>query len=101
MVAHQVDMFPTLPRNSVVSSIREDWNRFKADQERLGGLMPASLAKYFLGVSKQRLHVMLNEGQLRYVTHDGYRYVSGDDIRDRIQAKRDGQIKPGRPPGRK
>jgi hypothetical protein len=90
-------MFPALPRNTVVQELRDDYNRFRADQERLGGLMPASLARLFLGISKQRLHQLMEERQIRFVIHDEARYISGADIMQRIADKKAGRIRTGRP----
>ncbi len=90
-------MFPHLPRLTVLGEVRDAYNQWKTDQERLGGLMPLGIAGFVLGVSRQRIYQMLDAGLLRYVTHDGHRYVSGDDIKERLRAKRDGTIATGRP----
>ena len=94
--AVQVDMFPSRPRNTVLAEVRDSYNQFKADQERLGGLMPVGIARVCLGLTRQRLHQLLENGTLRFVTHDGHRYVSGDDIKQRLKDKRDGLAGPGR-----
>jgi hypothetical protein len=98
--AAQLDMtfLPHLPRKSVAQDVRDDYNAWKRDQENLGGLMPTVLARVILGVSRQRLHEMLEQGHMRYVTHQGHVYIAGDDIKERLAQKRDGRIsKGGRP----
>jgi hypothetical protein len=97
VTAEQVGMFSSLPRNTVVSELRDDYNRFKRDQERLGGLMPLPLAQVFLMVSRQRCYQLMDENKVRWVEHHGHRYISGDDIIQRLADLRDGKLGGGRP----
>jgi hypothetical protein len=97
ITAEQVEMFPSLPRNTVFSEVRDDYNRFKRDQEKYGGLMPLPLAQIFLMVSRQRLYELMEENKVRWVEHQGHRYISGDDIAQRLADIRDGKLVGGRP----
>ena len=96
-LAQQVEMFPTLPRNTVLQDVRDGYNQFMRDQERLGGLLLPGMARIALGVSKARIHQLMTDGVLRFVTHDGYKYVSAADVTQRLKDKRDGRIVSHRP----
>jgi hypothetical protein len=83
--AVQVDM-PFLPRESVAQEVRDDWNRLLQDSRRLEGIVPVILGAGYLGVSRQHLYTLMDNGAIRFCTHDGHRYVSLADI---VQRKKD------------
>jgi len=84
MVATQVEMFPSLPRSTVIEEVRSDWNTFRRAQERLGGLILPSHAAVLLGVSRARVYQLIDSQKLRVYQDDGFKYVSVADVRERL-----------------
>ena len=74
------------------------WDTFQQIREatnRHGCLLPQHYAADLLGVSRQRVHVLVNEGRLTSVEVAGVRYVTEDSLLAWATSERD---KGGRPP---
>lgn len=52
----------------------------KAAMEKHGVLLPQHYAADLLGISRQRVHVLVNEGRFQVVDIGGCRYVTEDSI---------------------
>lgn len=74
-------------------TLREQYNRFRKDFDRLGGMLPPSVAARFLGVSRQRMHQLIEKKQVRTCDHEGP-WVSLSDVVERMTAEKS---KGGRP----
>jgi len=78
------------------SKVRDIWQGFrefsKSSEER-GGPVPVTLAAKLLGISRQRIWVLMEEGKLERLTFEGHAFVSGDSIVAMAKAER----KAGRP----
>jgi hypothetical protein len=94
ITASQDELFPSLAARTVEPSIREQYNRFRKDFDRLGGILPPSVAATFLGVSKQRVDQLIKSKQVRSVRSLDRTWVSMADVLERTQAPVD---KGGRP----
>jgi hypothetical protein len=93
----QPDLFPTMPRLTLEKTDRELWNDFRKEQDEMGGLVVGAAARFLLGVSRQRLHQIVEAKLLRSCVHFGQRYYSAADIEQRLADKRDGIVGVGRP----
>lgn len=65
------------------SKLARVWDHFKAVSavvEQKGMLVPQHLAAELLGVSRQRIWVLANEGRLEGVELGGIRYVTEDSV---------------------
>jgi hypothetical protein len=83
--ATQVELFPALPARTVKPSVREQWNAFRKDFDRMGGMLPPSAAGAFLGVSRQRVHQLIQKKQVRTVRYEDVGlWVSLEDIVQRM-----------------
>ena len=83
--ATQEELFPALPPRTVRPSVREQWNAFRRDFDRMGGMLPPGPAAVFLGVSRQRVHQLIKAGQVRTKDYDDVgRWVSLEDIVQRM-----------------
>jgi hypothetical protein len=86
--AEQLDLphtLPILPRNSVVQTIRDEWNGLRGAMRDLGGLVPVSYAAKVLGISRQRMYVLLEKEVIRSVQTEYFLYVSADDVAERLR----------------
>lgn len=80
----EIDLFPSLPRNTVVQTIRDEWNALRRATRELDGIIgPADAAK-ILGVSRQRVHQLIKTGAIRAVETENFIYVSAGDVHDRL-----------------
>jgi hypothetical protein len=82
-VASQDDLFPSLPARSVEPTVREEYNRFRKEFDRLGGILPVRVASAFLGVSRQRVHQLIDAKQVRSVNLIDTIWVSLSDVVER------------------
>ncbi len=71
-----------LCQSSVVTMSRCDLRRFMSFQFDQGGVYPPSLAAEFLGISRQALHVIAQQGRLKYVVVAGRRYYGLKSVTD-------------------
>jgi len=71
----------------------DHFNELRSVVAQKGMLVPQHLAAAVLGVSRQRVHVLVNEGRLEAVEVDGYRYVTEQSV----VAFADTERKVGRP----
>lgn len=65
------------------SKLAKVWDHFKAVSavvEKKGMLVPQHLAAELLGVSRQRIWVLANEGRLEGIELGGIRYVTEDSV---------------------
>lgn len=62
-----------------------------------GSVVPQVFAAELLGVSRQRVHQMLESGQLESVTVRGLRYVTEDSLVARAQAEKNTGGRPKAP----
>ena len=86
IAAEQVDLFPSLPRNTVVQTIRDEWNALRRASSELGGILGAADAAKVLGVSRQRVHQLMRGGEIRFVETEHFLYISAADVHDRLAA---------------
>jgi hypothetical protein len=73
------------------------WDHFqevRAAVKENGALLPQHYAADLLGLSRQRVHVLVNEGKLKSIEVGGLRYVTESSLVAWAQAERD---KGGRP----
>ena len=81
------DLFPHLPRNTVGKTIRDEWNTLRRAMTDLEGVVSPGHAARVLGISRQRLHQLVNAGVIRAVQSENFTYVSARDIEERLRLK--------------
>jgi hypothetical protein len=62
---------------------RQEWLRYREALAKFDGLFPPYLTAFQLGVSRQRVHAMFEEGVLERLEFFGYPFARGDQI-DRL-----------------
>lgn len=78
------------------SKVRDIWQAFREfskETEAKGGPVPVTLAAKLLGISRQRVWFLMQEGKLERVTFEDHAFVTGDSIVAMAKTER----KAGRP----
>jgi len=86
----EFDFVQSLPKREK-SKLVKVWEHFKLLRlvaKQKGMLIPQHYAAEVLGVSRQRVHVLVNEGRLESVDVGGCRYVTEDTVVAYAQAER-------------
>lgn len=100
MFEASVNEFPfvaELPKREK-SRLQQLWERFqeiKAIQDRKGTIVPPIVASELLGISRQRVHELMNEGRFERVEWRGQAFVTERDLLAYAESERKG----GRPCG--
>lgn len=87
-----VEALPKRERSKLVK-LWDHLKEIKAATAEHGVLLPQHYAADLLGVSRQRVHVLVNEGRLLTVEVGGLRYVTENSMRSYAESERKG----GRP----
>jgi hypothetical protein len=58
----------------------KDWREFSRISKLQGGLVPVSVVPNILGVSRQRVHQLVEEGTFSHWTFYGKKWVSQDEV---------------------
>jgi hypothetical protein len=77
-----------LPRRKVKKGIIDALREFRAVSAREGGLVPYAGAATVLGVSKQRVHDLVNEGTLRAIEQFGKKWLSANELESFVKLQR-------------
>ena len=83
-VAITVDLPKRKVKKGVIDSLRE----FRATSAQEGGLLPFAAAAGVLGVSKQRVHDLVNEGTLRAIEQFGKNWLSANELESFVKLQR-------------
>ncbi len=82
------------PKEQTAAWHRQEFNRFMDLQRERGGLLTASQAALVLGVSRQRVQQLTNEGRFEVLEILDGRYLCGDQLMAYAAAEK---MKGGRP----
>jgi len=77
-----------------LASLWDNFQEIKTVTEAHGMLVPVSLAAELLGISRQRIHELMEAGRLQRVEFRGRAYMTEDQLHEYARAER----KAGRPP---
>lgn len=59
---------------------KQEWERYRSALWEFNGLVPAWLAAIQLGVSRQRVHAMFEQGVLERLEFFGHPFAKGEEI---------------------
>jgi len=88
-----VEQFPKREQNKL-ERLWEGFENMKAVVEKHGLLVPPQLAADLLGVSRQRVHQLMEQGRMKRVEVLGQVFITEDDLHAFARSER----KNGRPP---
>lgn len=80
-------LFPELQRTDAESKragLLERWRHFGVLAESFGGLAPQAFVHELLGVSRQRVHELVQKGHLEQVDFIGTKWISARSLHDWI-----------------
>jgi hypothetical protein len=77
-----------LPERKVKKSVFDFFRNLREINQREGGLVPYAGAATILGVSKQRIHDLVNEGTLRPVELFGKKWLSANELESFVKLQR-------------
>jgi hypothetical protein len=80
---------PTLPRRGSIAWAGREWRRFRQLSKLHEGLTSASFAAEALGVSRQRVHQLIQDGRLRTYSIFDRTFLACDDIAEFAKLDRD------------
>jgi hypothetical protein len=75
-----------------------DWREFSRISKLHGGLVPVSVVPTILGITRQRVHQLVEEGTFSHWTFYGKKWLSQEDVVSFAKLKRqagENQFKPG------
>lgn len=79
---------------SKIGRLLERLNEFRKFEAEYGELIPLPVAVGLLGVTKQRVYALIDEGRISSCVFEGHHYVTLDTVFDYAKSERKG----GRPP---
>jgi hypothetical protein len=77
-----------LPKRKVKKGVLEFFRVLRETTRREGGLVPYAAAAAILGVSKQRVHDLVNEGTLRPIELYGKNWLSANELESFVKLQR-------------
>lgn len=78
---------PSVDRNTGEKiTLREKIN-FLTEAYKVGGYIPPNLATHMLGVSRQYVQQLMNEGKLKTRVWHGLRFIEGDSFIDILEQR--------------
>jgi hypothetical protein len=77
-----------LPQRKVKKGVLDVFRNLRAITSREGGLLPFASAATVLGVSKQRVHDLVNEGTLHPIDLLGKKWLSANELESFVKLER-------------